>query len=588
MGYLGGREVSPAGWSLDQPGGFGNRKKHRSRAAKEQTDSSPTKNLNYVSVVSVFAAGGKDIASMSSVPERNRSFAWGLALTGQFLAVFAAVALSGPGRIDIVDGQTRYEVARSLVEHGDSAIRDERVWFWVFPGRDGMRFTYYRFPQSVAGAAAIQLADATGPVSEGRRHFFFSLLGAVACALMTVSYSSVFRSFGHTPVVALAWSFAGIFCTPNWYYGTTCFDDILGTAASVLALSAALLGRQRFPILGAAVAGLSVGLALNCKEPLGIVVLPVLAALGTGPERRRAWLACGLVLAGTAAGGLAYLLYQRAKFPPSATAAHAEQIMRYLPGSWLGDPFAALLGWAISPGSGVWWYCPTLLLSLAGFAVWYQREKYFTAALALAAAVFVLFFAGFAYYKGDPAWGPRYLTPLFAWGWLLVPAGAARFSKPVVGCLLSLGLLVQLLGLSVDPHRLYVQLGAPSAIGAVKPWIYFDSRMSHLWNRPREICELLTNRDRRAETFSPAPEPTFTFPVIDPPYLPETGPAAIEKYHLLNSFRPWWISQQYLAPEERPVALGPTAALFGGGLLAGLALTIVAVRRLRVERAKVE
>src|SRR5436190_21058479 len=87
---------------------------------------------------------------------------WAAALAGQFVFVFAAVALSGPGRIDIVDGQTRYEVARSLVEHGDSVIRDDRVWFWVFPGRDGGRYTPYRFPQSVLGAGAIVLADATG------------------------------------------------------------------------------------------------------------------------------------------------------------------------------------------------------------------------------------------------------------------------------------------------------------------------------------------------------------------------------------------------------------------------------------------
>ena len=36
---------------------------------------------------------------------------WWIAEAGLFLTVFAVVALSGPGQIDIVDGQTRYEVA---------------------------------------------------------------------------------------------------------------------------------------------------------------------------------------------------------------------------------------------------------------------------------------------------------------------------------------------------------------------------------------------------------------------------------------------------------------------------------------------
>jgi hypothetical protein len=48
-------------------------------------------------------------------------------LLGLFLAVFAILALTGPGRIDINDGQTRYEVARSLYEHGDVQIRDPDV-----------------------------------------------------------------------------------------------------------------------------------------------------------------------------------------------------------------------------------------------------------------------------------------------------------------------------------------------------------------------------------------------------------------------------------------------------------------------------
>jgi hypothetical protein len=67
--------------------------------------------------------------------------------------------LCDPGRIDIVDGQTRYEVARRVVEHGDSIIRDPDVWFAVFPGRDGRRYTKYRFPQSAAGVVAILTAD---------------------------------------------------------------------------------------------------------------------------------------------------------------------------------------------------------------------------------------------------------------------------------------------------------------------------------------------------------------------------------------------------------------------------------------------
>ena len=48
---------------------------------------------------------------------------------------------------------------------------------------------------------------------------------------------------------------------------------------------------------------------------------------------------------------------------------------------------------------------------------------------------------------------------------------------------------------------------------------------------------------------------------IDCPEWFERGPEAVRKYHFLNSFRPWWASQRYLRPEQRPVALGVTLLL---------------------------
>ena len=161
---------------------------------------------------------------------------WWIAQTGLFLTVFAMVALSGPGRIDIIDGHIRYEVGRSLVEHGDSVVRD-KAWFSVFPGRNGQRYSTYRFPHSAAGVVAILASDVSGPVSESRRRFWFSLIGAVACAVLAVTYAAVFRHLGQPPMASLAWAAVGIFSTPNWFYGTSTFDDILGTTAMVLAVA---------------------------------------------------------------------------------------------------------------------------------------------------------------------------------------------------------------------------------------------------------------------------------------------------------------------------------------------------------------
>ncbi len=500
---------------------------------------------------------------------------WWIALAGLFLSVFAVVALSGPGRIDIVDGQTRYEVARSLVDHGDLVIRDPEVWFAVFPGRDGRLYSKYRFPHSVIGVAAILVADATGPNRESRRHFFFTLTGAVACALLSVTYAAFFRGLGHSPRAALLWAAGGVFCTPSWFYGTSTFDDILGSAAVVLAMSTALASRRRHPLAGATVAGLALGLAFNCKEPLGIFVLPVLAAI-YDPELglRRLWGRLAIVAAMLGLGVATYMGYDLYKFPPGSSASHAELLKKYGP-IWSGDPSVALMAMTFSLSAGALFYNPPVAICLAGLQAWWRVEKWFCRALTGAIAVFILFISLLTFFKGDPAWGPRYLTPIFALVWIFAPAGSRHVRRWALVAALGLGLLVQLGALCIDPHRLYIEHGLPSAFYNSRPELYFHPAISHLINRPREISEVLSDQGDRAERYSPSPAPTFAFPVID---FVEKGPAAIRKYHVLNGFRFWWSSFRYLDIRSRPINITGGVVFLVVVAAAGLVLQVLGLR----------
>jgi hypothetical protein len=489
-------------------------------------------------------------------------------VTGLAVAVFAAVALAGPGRIDIVDGQTRFEVGRSLVEHGDSVLRDPRIWWSSFPGRGGEHYTYYRFPHSAVAALAVAAADATGPVAEGRRHFVFALSGAAVAALLAIIYAAWFRSRGCSPRAALGWAAAGIACTPCWFYATSTFDDVLGTAVVVAAVAVAAWTRDRQAVLGAIAAGLLLGLAFNCKPPLGAFVLVALAA-HDDPSNRPAvrFARAALIVAGLALGAAAEMGYDRYKFPPGSKELHAELLTRYYP-NWPGDPVAALACLALSPGAGALWYCPPLPLGIAGWARGAGRRL--AVAFAVSAAAFVLFFCALTIFKGDPCWGPRYLTPVFGLAWLFAPDGAARFGPRAAGLLLAAGAVVQVLALSVDMHRLYIEQALPSAFSQAKPWLLFHPGAAHLVNRPREILEVL--RSPPAPEFTPAPTPTFAPPLIDPPELPVTGPPGVARYEIFRGWRPWWLSFRWLPPDQRPVDLDRTAGLLLALLAAGLAL----------------
>jgi hypothetical protein len=545
----------------------------------------------------------RDLQVAPLTPPPDRPALWRAALAGLFVFVFAAVALSGPGRIDVVDGQTRYEVARSLAEHGDSVIRDKHVWFGVLPGRDGRPYTNYRFPQSGLGVLAIWAADATGRVEEARRQFFFTLIGPLACAALALTYAVWFRRLGHGPAASLGWAAAGIFCTPSWFYGTSTFDEALGAAAVVPAVAVAFLTRDRRPLLGAAAAGLLLGWAVNCKQPLGLFVLPTLAALyRPGVALRRQLAPLGLVLAGLALGGIAYKAYDWYKFPPDTCEPDrlAQQIFGRV---WADNPLPGLAGLALSPSAGALWYCPTLLLSAFGWRRWRRTRSGFCAAALAASLLFALFVSCLTFFKGEPCWGPRYLTPVFALWWVFVPAAAARLRRPLAALVLALGALVQLLALSVDPERLFLRLGLPENYSIDHPWLAFDQGLSHLLQRPGEIREILACPERAPE-FTPGPTPTYAptlpsglpvvatstvglaasppgcgplsaaaaLPLRAPPYYRACTRAALRRYHVFSSLRPWWLSQQYLALAERPVRLAGTLLLLTGLGVAGLAV----------------
>ena len=502
-------------------------------------------------------------------------FAWPLALAGLGLFTFALVGLSGPGRIDIVDGQTRFEVGQSFVEHGDSILRDDRIWWSRFPGRDGKPYSYYRFPQSVAAAGAILVADAAEPESEGRRHFFYVLCGAVACGVLSVLYALWFRHAGCRPGTAILWGAGGVFCTPMWFYGTSTFDEYLGTTILVAALVSAALSRQRLPV----VAALLIGLAYNCKQPLGSFVI---LALALHDDRslsgRQRFMRAAIIVAGLMAGILAEQAYDAYKFPFDKNEAHADLHKLYGP-NFANHQFEAIAVLSVSLGAGAIWYFPPILLTLAGLWARWKDDRRVVLALLIAAIPFLGFFLSLSYFKGDPCWGPRYLTPLFGVLWLFAPVGAAKMRRAIVVMLLALGIVVQFLGLSVDPHRLYVERDASSGFGRVDPWLYFNPALSHLANRPREIADIARETEA-AEEYSPAPSPTFAFPVLDPPYLEKRGPDVAKRFRILNSYRPWWASMTFLPAEDRPVNLGKTAAILLGIASAGLILLGLTVRRM--------
>jgi len=142
-----------------------------------------------------------------------------------------------------------------------------------------------------------------------------------------------------------------------------------------------------------------------------------------------------------------------------------------------------LIGLIVSSGKGIVWYAPPLLFALIGATAFARRFPGEAIAILCAALINLLFYARLKFWRGDGAWGPRYLLMLLPWLLLVALPVLDRLLRPARGLAPSLargaaatvvlaGALIQFLGIAVS----------------------FD-------------VPLLTNPDENARHFSPAQSP---------------------------------------------------------------------------------
>ena len=231
-----------------------------------------------------------------------------------------------------------------------------------------------------------------------------------------------------------------------------------------------------------------------------------------------------------------------------------------------------------------------------------------------------MFICFLPFFKGEPTWGPRYLTPVFALAWIFVPAAVAVHGRLFVNTVLGAGVVVQLLALSTDPQRLFFETPLPINYYNSHPWFGFHPAFSHLLQRPGEIIRTLSPRER-AERYTTAPVPTHAGRFVTPLLvnLPSSvglmsapqgigSPIAFMwdfqfgsglraqvmfrdaylRNHIMSSFRPWWASQWYLPEDQRPVDMVRTLLLLLVLSVLGLGVMIGSVKAISCPVAEID
>jgi hypothetical protein len=239
----------------------------------------------------------------------------------------------------------------------------------------------------------------------------------------------------------------------------------------------------------------------------------------------------------------------------------------------VGNPLVGLAGLFLSPAKSVLLYSPTYAFALLGVRRLMQRDRQRFTVIGGCLMIHIALIASLKFWAGEWAWGPRYLIASLPLACIGLPF-AARTGTPrrllLTAC--GLGLVVQLLGISVDHQRYYFERSLVPFFWVVESSMYRDSP---LFARPAELLAVMREADLpRVRALVPGPRPrSMTSTTYGPDHANILRVPAWMREHLVFVVpRPWPLWSRYLTAEERP---GPTERLAAAGCAAALVSAVL-------------
>lgn len=539
---------------------------------------------------------------------------------GVFLAVLAAYVLVNPGRIDLIDGQVRYEVTMNWLTMRRPVLLDPGLArLTAATRRKGFTYSPYGAGASVAAMPLVWLGTFyDDPPGEATRFLFSlttSVFGALAAGILYLFYAEL----GVPAKKALAWTGVAAFATLLWPASETTFDNAQHACLILLSLFFGFLSSKRRSAYFAVLGGLLAGLLFTYQEYF-VLIIPLLALStfdsnfwvhdrrsgrarvllrpfwlllkldvqgairefkcpsGLSPEEvsafHRACWRFGLFLLASLVGAALALDYNRLRFGSVFEegrfhyAAHRDYPL-------FGNPVSGLLTLLVSPGKSILFYSPPIILGFAGIRRLWQQKPQVAFIIVAASVVLVLFISTISFPGGDWCWGPRYLTPLvplWALAFPFIPIKFAR-KRSMVTSIVGLGLIVQCLAVSVENQRFFFERGLDDFFWAKDPWFYF--KHSGLAARPGEALALINGPPPEASLFNTYNNPP-TYTTLGPPKgVPRSQASSwMHRFKVFYVPRPWPFWMWDIPPDQRAININAwLAGVFGVALL-GFALLL--------------
>ena len=210
---------------------------------------------------------------------------WWIA-SGLFSVVLVIYVLSSPGRIDIIDGQARYDVSHNWLLEGRPVLRDPWIASFIgVPGRDGLRYSYYGAPASIFSMPLVELGQLIDTPAREASRFLFSLTSSFFGAGIALVLFLFYLELGVPQREAMVWTIVSSFATLIWPSSTSTFDNAQHAFFVLAALYLGFLSSKRASKILAASSGLLAAVLILYQEYF-LLLIPAIAASTAGLDTR--------------------------------------------------------------------------------------------------------------------------------------------------------------------------------------------------------------------------------------------------------------------------------------------------------------
>lgn len=374
-----------------------------------------------------------------------------LALSLFLLAIYL---LTYSGDIHSSDGLSMLSVTESLVKRGDYDT-NQILWMGLQQGTFGRGGELYSRKGIGTSLVALPLAWLGLIVPLWGFVQTTLLLNVAVTALSGLLVFLYLRRLGYSWKVDLVVALLFGLGTMAWPYSKYFFSEPL-TGLALLATAYCLLRFRETQATGdLALAGTFLGLAIATRlataaiAPLFLFPLWAYSSLDRVSYRRLisslAAFLIPLILWGLLLGGYNYLRFGN----PLTTG--------YLPQESFRTPLlTGLAGLLISPGRGLFFYCPIFLAVLPAFPAFLGRHRIEGSFFLSLVAIYILLYSKWFMWHGGFAWGPRFLVPIIPFLAISLAPLVERLrggAKVAFASLSAISVAIQILGLSVHFGR---------------------------------------------------------------------------------------------------------------------------------------